>query len=85
MQAVLTTLQTELIRLRADEDILDFRLGFERDTNTPDNLRLGFIDLQFKAEEPPVLRKITLRSRRHREALTTLANNIAIQVSTDIV
>jgi phage tail sheath protein FI len=85
VQAIINTLQSELIRLRADEYILDFRLGFERDANTPENLRLGFIDLQFKAEEPPVLRKITLRSRRHREALETLANNIAIQVSTDIV
>jgi phage tail sheath protein FI len=84
VQAIINTLESELIKLKADQYILDFRLGFDADVNTPENLRLGYIDLQFQAEEPPVLRKITLRSRRHREALEALANNIAIQINTDV-
>lgn len=84
VRAILNTIESQLIRLNADDYILGYRLGYEPDANTPENLRLGFIDLMFMAEEPPVLRKITLRSRRHREALLSLSQNIAIQIGTEV-
>lgn len=80
VQAVVNTIESQLISLKADGYVIDYRLGFDPDTNTPEDLRLGYIDLMFMAEEPPVLRKITLRSRRHREALISLARNIATQI-----
>lgn len=84
VQAIVNTLESQLVRMKANDYILDFRIGFDPAANTPEELRLGNIDLQFQAEEPPVLRKITLRSRRHREALTTLVRSIAIQLGADI-
>lgn len=84
VQAVLNTMETQLVRMKALRYILDYRLGFDQDANTPENLRLGYIDLQFEAEEPPVLRKITIHSRRHREALTSLVRNIAVLLGTEV-
>jgi len=80
VQAVINTLETQLARFKANGDIIDFRISFDPDVNTPEELRLGNIDLTFQAEEPPVLRKITLRSRRYREALVNLARSIAVNL-----
>lgn len=63
--------------LKATGDIIDYRVGFEPDKNSPENLRLGKLRTLFRAEEPPVLRHLTIDSGRYREALTTLAENIA--------
>jgi uncharacterized protein len=84
VQAVINTMESQLVRLRADGYILDFRIGIDMAANTPEELRLGHIDLQFQAEEPPVLRKITLRSRRHREALANLVRSIAVALGSEI-
>jgi uncharacterized protein len=80
VDAILNTLDLELARLAANGDILDYRLGFERDKNTPEELRLGKLWITFKAEEPPVLRKITISSQRYRAALETLSVRIAAQI-----
>lgn len=82
VQAIINTMSTQLRRLQADNYILGFKLGFDEDANTPENLRLGILDLMFMAEEPPVLRKVILRSRRHREALEDLARSISLQLNT---
>ena len=55
----------------------DYIVKFEPDRNTPDELRLGNIDITFLAEEPPVLRKVIIRSRRYAQALVTLASAVA--------
>jgi len=84
VQAIVNTLESECVLMKANDDILDYKLEFDPNVNTPEELRLGHIDLTFKAEEPPVLRKITIRSRRHREALTALVQSISIALGTDI-
>ena len=80
MQAIVNSMETHLSGLRADGDILDYRISFEADRNTPSELRLGYLDITFRAEEPPVLRKITVRSRRFEEALVALSQQLAIQI-----
>jgi hypothetical protein len=84
VQAVLNTMESQLVQLRANDHILDYRLGFNPDENTPEELRLGHVSLIFRAEEPPVLRKITIRSRRHREALENMVRNISVLVGDSV-
>lgn len=81
VQAIINTVSTQLARLRNRGEIIDFRVGFEADKNLPEDLRLGFLTIFFRAEEVPVLRKITVHSRRYREALDTLVNQIAVQLA----
>ena len=78
VEAIINTMKSQLSVLRANGDILDFRVTFSKDINSPEELRLGNLDLIFKAEEPPVLRKITLRSRRYREALENMTRQISV-------
>ncbi|TIS37497.1 phage tail protein [Mesorhizobium sp.] len=80
VQAIINTLDTQLRNFKADGDILDYRIEFDPDANSPEELRLGNIDLTFRAEEPPVLRKILIRSRRYAEALDGLVRSISIQL-----
>ncbi|TVR06623.1 MAG: phage tail protein [Salinarimonadaceae bacterium] len=80
VQAIVNTMESMLSRLRADGDILDYRVGFEADQNSPEQLRLGHLQVVFLAEEPPVLRKITVRSRRFRQALEDLVQRLAVQL-----
>ena len=77
VQAVLNTMDARLSQLRADKHIIDFRISFEEDQNTPEELRNGFITIGFQAEEPAPLRKITMKSRRYRPALVELVSSIA--------
>jgi phage tail sheath protein FI len=78
VEAIINTMKSQLTVLRANGDILDFRVSFSADVNSPEELRLGNLDLIFRAEEPPVLRKITLRSRRYREALENMTRQISV-------
>jgi hypothetical protein len=75
-------METMLSGLRAEGHIIDYRVLFEPDNNSPEELRLGFLDITFKMEEPAPLRKVTIRSRRYPEALDTMVSNIAIQLGT---
>jgi phage tail sheath protein FI len=77
VQAIINTMDSYLSQLRADRDILDFRIDFEADQNTPEELRLGFLTIGFRAEEPAPLRKITMKSRRYSDALTELVASIS--------
>lgn len=80
VEAIVNTMESELSNLRADRHIIDYRISFDEDLNTPEELRLGFITITFQAEEPAPLRKVTLRSRRYRDALTDMVQNIAVQI-----
>ena len=76
IQAVLNTADGILRDLKADGHILDYKVTFERDQNSPENLRLGRFKLTFMAEEAPVLRYLGLRSARYRPALDTLLDDL---------
>lgn len=80
VNAILNTVTSQLQGLKNRGYIIDFKVFFEADNNSPEDLRQGYLTIGFKAEEPPVLRKITVSSRRYREALTTLVNSIATQL-----
>lgn len=80
VQAIINVLDSQCVMFKADGDILDYRIEFQPDANTPAELRLGYLDITFKAEEPPVLRKVTIRSRRYAAALDGLVRSIAVQL-----
>jgi phage tail sheath protein FI len=82
IQAVLNDVTLFLRDLKADEHILGGKVGFEKDKNSPENLRLGKFRLFFNAEEPPVLRRIDIDSRRHRPALEALLETLIAQANT---
>lgn len=77
VQAVLNTMSAFLSRLKAQGHIIDFRVGFEPNANSADQIRDGNITVMFRAEETPVLRKINIKSRRYSAALDQLVINIA--------
>lgn len=80
VQAIYNTMDAQLSNLRADGHVIDYRIKFEADQNQPSDLRLGFLDITFEAEEPAPLRKVTIHSRRYADALTALVQNISIQL-----
>lgn len=81
IQAILNTMALFLRDLRADENLLGYKVGFEKDKNSPENLRLGKFRCYFQAEEPPVLRRIDVDSRRYRPALENLVNDLVIDAN----
>ena len=85
VQAILETIDGQLSKAVSDGHVLGYRLGFNPDKNLPAELRLGFIELSFKAEEPPVLRKVTIESLRYEDALIDLATQISIQLDTQVI
>ncbi|RRY08795.1 phage tail protein [Brucella anthropi] len=80
IQAVLNTMNFALRDLKAQGDILDYKVGFTRDQNSPEELRLGRFKIDFAAEEAPVLRYLGLRSSRYRAALDALLNDLLAQI-----
>lgn len=82
VQALQNDIEFFLRDLKADEHILGFRVGFEKDKNSPEELRLGHLRIFFQAEEPPVLRRLTIDSRRYRPALEELLDTLIVQANT---
>lgn len=76
IQAILNDTTIWLTDLEADHHILGHRVGFEADKNSPENLRKGRFRYFFKAEEPPVLRRIDVDSQRFRPALESLVEDL---------
>lgn len=82
VQAIENDITFFLSDLKADENILGFRVGFEKDKNSPEELRLGHLRIYFQCEEPPVLRRLTLDSRRYRPALEEMLDTLISQANT---
>lgn len=83
IQAVLNTMNSILRDLKAEGCILDYKpTTFERDQNSPEELRKGRFKLLFQAEEAPVFRYLGLRSARYRPALDTLLDDLLAQMDT---
>lgn len=81
IQAVTNTMNSALRDLQAEGDILGFRVYFERDLNSPENLRQGRFVVNFDAEEAPVLRQLSVRSGRYRPALDALLEDLVAQIN----
>jgi uncharacterized protein len=80
IEAIRNTMVSALRDLQAEGDILGYRVSFERDQNSPENLRMGKFTVNFAAEEAPVLRQLGVRSSRYRPALDTLLDNLIAQL-----
>lgn len=80
IEAVRNTMEFALRDLKADEDILGYKVSFTRDQNSAENLRLGKFTIDFAAEEPAVLRFLGIRSSRYRPALDALLDQLLSQV-----
>jgi len=80
IDAVLNTMTLALRDLQAEGAILGFKVGFTRDKNSPENLRLGRFTIAFAAEEAPVLRHLTIESARYRPALDALLSDLLTQL-----
>lgn len=84
VEAVMNTLRAWFTKLAAGGHILKpWKIDSPPDFNTSEELRLGEIDISFAVEEPPVLRKLVFRSRRHRAALEALTQQISLQLNSD--
>lgn len=84
IQAVVNTMNLALRDLYADGDILGYRVGFEPNQNSPEQLRMGRFNVMFQAEEAPVLRKLGIRSARYRPALDALLDDLLAQMEAAI-
>lgn len=76
IEDIINTMTFALRDIQATGDILGFRVGFVRDQNSPEQLRLGRFNVSFQAEEPPVLRYLGIQSARYRPALDALLDDL---------
>jgi hypothetical protein len=81
VQAILNTMRFFLRDLQADQHILGYSVNFRTEGNTPEQIRLGKLTVGFKAEEPPVLKHITIESSRYREAIDAMVGDLASQLN----
>jgi phage tail sheath protein FI len=80
IEASMQTMEFALRDLKADNYILGYKVGFAKDQNSPEQLRLGKFTVRFAAEEPPVLRRLVLQSARYRPALDALLDDLLTQL-----
>lgn len=81
VQAILNTMQFFLRDLHADNHILGYQVNFRTEGNSPEQIRMGHLTVGFKAEEPPVLKHLTIESSRYREAIDAMVADLATQLS----
>ena len=81
VQAILNTMNFFLRDLHADQHILGYRVNFRTDGNSPEQIRLGHLTVGFQAEEPPVLKHLTIESSRYREAINSMVADLAAQLN----
>jgi phage tail sheath protein FI len=81
VQAILNTMQFFLRDLHADSHILGYSVNFRTEGNTPEQIRLGHLTVGFKAEEPPVLKHLTIESARFRDAIDAMVSDLATQLN----
>jgi phage tail sheath protein FI len=81
VQAILNTMKFFLRDLHADQHILGYKVNFRAEGNSPEKIRMGKLTVGFKAEEPPVLKHITIESSRYREAIDAMVADLATQLN----
>lgn len=81
LRAVLNTVKFALRDRQSDGDILGFDVQFRADQNAPEELRLGRITIRTAFEEAPVLRHMTVKSARYRDALDALLESLTSQAT----
>ena len=81
VQAILNTMQFFLRDLHADQHILGYKVNFRTEGNTPEQIRMGHLTVGFRAEEPPVLKHLTIESSRYREAIDSMVADLTTQLN----
>jgi phage tail sheath protein FI len=79
--AIMNGMKMLLRDLTADGHILGYKVQFNTASNSADNIRAGQVTVAFKAEEPPVLRRIVIESYRYREAIDAMISELATQLT----
>ena len=81
IQAILNTMEFFLRDLQADQHILGYKVNFRTAGNSPEEIRLGHLTVGFAAEEPPVLKHLTIESARYREAIDAMVADLSSQLN----
>jgi phage tail sheath protein FI len=81
VRAILNTMEFFLRDLCADQHILGYKVNFRTEGNSPEQIRLGHLTVGFAAEEPPVLKHLTIESARYREAIDAMVSDLASQMN----
>jgi phage tail sheath protein FI len=82
IQAVLNDMTAFGMGLLGDEHVLSWKVGFEKDKNSPEDLRLGKFRTFYKSEIPAPLRRLDIDGRRDRDALTAMLETLIAQANT---
>jgi len=78
---ILATIGDFLGTLKAREQIIDYRMSFQGSLNSASEIRLGHLTVGFKAEEPPVLERITTMSARYKPAIDNMIKQLEQQLN----
>lgn len=81
IRAILNAMSFFLRDLKADDHILGYRVQFRPEGNSADEIRLGHVVVTFAAEEPPVLRHLTIEHSRYRPAIDAMVADLAAQLN----
>lgn len=81
VQATINTMRGVLRDLHADNHILGYRINFATEGNSAEQIRLGHLTIGFAAEEPPVLKHLTIESARYRAAIDAMVSDLAAQLN----
>jgi phage tail sheath protein FI len=81
VQATINTMRGVLRDLHADNHILGYRVTFTTEGNSAEQIRLGHLTIGFAAEEPPVLKHLTVESARYRAAIDAMVSDLAAQLN----
>lgn len=76
VQALVNSLRLMLRDFKSDGHILGYEVTFSGQDNSRAQILLGRLKLRFRAEEPPVLRRVTLMSGRMHEAIDALVSDL---------
>lgn len=79
--SVIGSIDAFLAQLKALQQILGFNVSFQGSLNSAAEIRLGHLVVSFAAEEPPVLRRITVMSARYAPAIDALVSSLAQELN----
>lgn len=79
--AAIGSIEAFLSQLTALQQILGYNVSFQGSLNSAAEIRLGHLVVSFAAEEPPVLRLITVMSARYAPAIDALVSSLAQELN----
>jgi phage tail sheath protein FI len=81
INAVIGTMKNILRDLQANENILGWKVSFSGASNSAESIRQGQVTVNFAAEEPAPLRRITTVSSRYRPAIDAMVSQLEASLS----